>query len=400
MLTNPNGANIMRILGKVEAGQCTLVCDEVKHLEKNPELLSILSTGYDLKGKSSKVHDTTRKPEFFKSYGYKMILANRMSNVIELEGFADRCFKFTAFRGNPKFDIKETLEPQGNKARQERLDTLTDFRKLMLVYRMMHYKDEIPDINVGFSGRDKELIKPLIQLFYGSKVQEEIEETLQVFLDARNEKRSEGLEPIFLEIIGSLLRIDKTIPRSYIKHKDWKRDKNELYVNEIWNTFKIHVPGNADRNKPNEWHTEEFGTVYNNTLRNILENTFGGKPDHRSKGNTFRFDSDALEKISASYRFKSTIRTKREGCEGCEGSIEGRLVSMKAHEDTLYISKNNNNNNSIKRVGRKKDRLLQTPQPSMPSQKCYYCTWNEVCTQDVFKAHLEKCAEIERDRLS
>ena len=49
-----------------------------------------------------------------------------------------------------------------------------DFRKRMLIYRLMQFKDPIADIDIGVNGRDKELAKPVMQLFYNTKAQDEI----------------------------------------------------------------------------------------------------------------------------------------------------------------------------------------------------------------------------------
>jgi hypothetical protein len=44
-LTDPNAANINRILGCIEAGQCTIVSDETGAIDKQPDLLALLKTG-------------------------------------------------------------------------------------------------------------------------------------------------------------------------------------------------------------------------------------------------------------------------------------------------------------------------------------------------------------------
>jgi hypothetical protein len=49
-LTDPNAANINRILGKVEPGQCTIVSDETGEINKHHDLMAILKTGYSKKG--------------------------------------------------------------------------------------------------------------------------------------------------------------------------------------------------------------------------------------------------------------------------------------------------------------------------------------------------------------
>jgi hypothetical protein len=64
-LTDPNAANINRILGTLEPGQCTIVSDETGAIDKNEDLMAILKTGYHVRGKTSKINDNSREPEFF-----------------------------------------------------------------------------------------------------------------------------------------------------------------------------------------------------------------------------------------------------------------------------------------------------------------------------------------------
>ncbi len=94
-----------------------------------------------------------------------MIIDERSLSQSDAKGVLDRTFRINTYRGKPKHDIKEILNPQGNPERQRLLDELRDFRELMLIYRLIHFTDSIPDIDIGLDGRDKELCKPLIQLF-------------------------------------------------------------------------------------------------------------------------------------------------------------------------------------------------------------------------------------------
>ena len=238
-------ANINRILGTIEPGQCTIVSDETGEINKHPDLMALLKTGYSKKGKTSKINDYTRLAEFYSTYCYKMIVAEKMPNLKDAKGVMDRSFSYTAFKGKPKHDIKETVEPQGNQARQQRLDTLNDFRKLMLVYRLLHFRDIMDDIDVGVEGREKELSKPIIQLFYGTTIQKEVEETLQYFLNQRNEKKDAMLEPVLHPIVTELISKGKT---------------NEIYVKDIWEIIINNLGGLYDQKKPNEFQSEDYGT--------------------------------------------------------------------------------------------------------------------------------------------
>ena len=78
---------------------------------------------------------------------------------------------------------------------------MTDFRKLMLVYRLLHFKDPIPDVDIGLDGRDKELCKPLIQLFNNTASEQIIRSALQNFLDLKNQRKSNLIEAALHPII-------------------------------------------------------------------------------------------------------------------------------------------------------------------------------------------------------
>jgi hypothetical protein len=349
-LTDPNAANINRILGTIEPGQCTIVSDETGDINKHPDLMAILKTGYSKKGKTSKINDYSRVPEFYSTYCYKMIIAEKMPNLRDAKGVHDRSFSYTAFKGRPKYDIKETLEPQGNPARQERLDVLNDFRKLMLVYRLLHYKDVIDDVDVGIEGREKELSKPIIQLFYGSTAQKEVEETLQYFLNQRNEKKDTMLEPVLHPIVTQLISTNGT---------------NEIYVKEIWEVIVTGGLGGVyEEKKPNEFQSEDYGTIYRNQIGNILEHTFGGTPRHRENGNTYIFDPAELARVGKAYNLTTSIQTKIVREDDPEEAEEAEDNTQEPQSKNVKNNDNLLGNNDIKETD---DRSSASIEPSEPS---------------------------------
>ena len=116
----------------------------------------------------------------------------------------------------------------------------------MLVYRLIHFKDEIPDIDIGVEGREKELSKPIIQLFYNIQAQNEVEATLQYFLNLRTEKKEITLEPILHRVVSRIVN----------------NHGNELYVKTIWDELRASIQdGYYDEKKPNEYQTLEYGTI-------------------------------------------------------------------------------------------------------------------------------------------
>jgi hypothetical protein len=295
-----------------------------------------------------------------------MIISERMPNLRDARGVVDRSFSFTTYKGLPKYDIKETLEPQGNKARQQRLDILNDYRKLMLVYRLIHFKDEIPDIDIGIEGREKELSKPIIQLFYNTKAQNEVEATLQYFLNARSEKKEITLEPILHPIVTDLV----------------SKNGTEISNAIIWEAFRNAIDGHYDGKKPYEYHTLEYGTIYNITISNILEHTFGGRTKHRAFGNTFIFDPEELARIGKAYNLTTKIQTKIivteenqgilfEDPEGSEGIRKGPTSSNgdRNAEKSDTTRDNDPSNNDEKGLNQGDRPFAEASYPSDPSNK-------------------------------
>ncbi len=67
---------------------------------------------------------------------------------------------------------------------------------------MIHYDDDIPDVQLSISNRDKQLCKPLIRLFNNTLASDEIIDSLSRFLAEKNNKKLNSLDafsiPLYL----------------------------------------------------------------------------------------------------------------------------------------------------------------------------------------------------------
>ena len=99
-----------------------------------------------------------------------MALGEKSFSEWKAKGLADRTFTFKCRPGTVKYSIKNVVSQTINKSPhlQKLYEDLLDFRKLMLCYRLIHYTDELPQIEVNLKNRDLELTHPLLQLFYGT----------------------------------------------------------------------------------------------------------------------------------------------------------------------------------------------------------------------------------------
>ena len=84
-LTDPSAPNLFRILGMIEVGQCTIIMEELKKINQYYDIMAILKTGYNRDKRVSKINNLTMTPEFFYTYCFKIIVAERSPGQSALE---------------------------------------------------------------------------------------------------------------------------------------------------------------------------------------------------------------------------------------------------------------------------------------------------------------------------
>jgi len=144
---------IIRVMGNIEPGQCVIIEDEGDNISEDPDKVKILKSGYEYNGKVPKINMNSRNQDqkWFKTFGYKMILAEKSLKEYKVQGLVDRTFTFNCRPGKVKYSIKEVVSENINKSPrlQKLYNELLDYRKLMLCYRLIHYKDLLPEIETG-----------------------------------------------------------------------------------------------------------------------------------------------------------------------------------------------------------------------------------------------------------
>jgi hypothetical protein len=334
-MTSPTAPNIFRMLGMVEPGQCVLILDEADRIDESVDMMNILKSGNDFTKRIQKTNTNSWKQEYFYTYGLKIIIGEKSPSRLKAKGLLDRMLVFTVYPGNSELDIKEVMNPQGDPNRIREYNRLIAFRKLMLIYRLIHFKDPIPDIDINVQRRNKELCKPCIQLFYGTVVQERIERTFQIFLDIKNSKRARSLEAILIPVIIELV----------------ERECEEISSKRIWEFIQENIQG--ELYSSNEYHIADY-VLYRSTVTKLLEDKFGAEPPkHTKKGNVVIFSLDKLRKIQKSYDIDVDIKTtlknapkeESEGGEGGEGYRQNAIPSEDSKTvENLDISEENHEN--------------------------------------------------------
>jgi len=184
-------ANIYRFLGSVEEGQGIILEDEIDNLDEQDEKMKLYKAGYKTGTKVSRNDDTSsgRRSQGYYTYCFKAFTSERQLDCIKGKGFNERTFVIKCSAGSPEYDISEVVNPAGDESNKALLDGLIDTRKLLLVYRLLHHGDSIPDIKLSIKNRDKQLCKPLIRLFQNTKAVNEISDSVKV-TDREERKKS------------------------------------------------------------------------------------------------------------------------------------------------------------------------------------------------------------------
>jgi hypothetical protein len=361
-MTSPTAPNIFRMLGMIEPGQCVLILDEADRIDESVDMMNILKSGNDFTKRVQKTNTNTWKQEYFYTYCLKVIIGEKSPSRLKAKGLLDRMLVSTVYPGNPELDIKEIINPQGDPNRTREYNRLIAFRKLMLIYRLIHFKDPIPDIDINVQRRNKELCKPCIQLFYGTPVQEKIEQTFQTFLDIKNSKRARSLEAILIPVVIKMV----------------EEEGKEISSKRIWEFIQENIQG--ELYSSNEYRIVDY-VLYRSTVTKLLEDKFGAEPPkHTKKGNVVVFNLDKLRKIQKSYdidvdiktTLKNTPKEYGEGGEGGEGYRQNATPSdgSKTVGNSSIPEEKNENISGNKRI-KESERQEAFPQdhshPSHPS---------------------------------
>jgi hypothetical protein len=286
-------ANYNRVLSSNEPAQCTIIEDEGDSISEDSGKVRILKSGYEYNGKIPKINMNSKNQEqkWFKTFCYKMILAERSLSQSKAKGLIDRTFSFPCRPGKVNYSIKEVVceNIQKNLKLQRLYDELLNYRKLMLCYRLVHYKDSLVEIDTGLKNRDNELCKPLFQLFYGTNALKEIIKTLEVFVNQRKERKSNSIEAVLYPILKSILYQDQN-------------NQKLVYFSDIWKTIiQGAIDGNYDEKKPNQYETVDYGTLYKNTLSKLIADKFGAKLNRKANGSILIFDLEKFRRFDELY---------------------------------------------------------------------------------------------------
>jgi hypothetical protein len=93
-----------------------------------------------------------------------MFASEQIPDKKKSKGFLERIIPLKPTAGDPEYDIAEIADGSGDERFKELYQQLMNTRKLLFMYRLLHYNETIPDIKLNIKNRYKQLTKPAIRL--------------------------------------------------------------------------------------------------------------------------------------------------------------------------------------------------------------------------------------------
>ncbi|MGC1132915.1 MAG: DUF4326 domain-containing protein [Nitrososphaeraceae archaeon] len=320
MNTDMTYANVYNFLGSKEEGVGTLCIDEADNIDQNPELMSILKPGYTRGYPVVRTLDTHngRKQIRLNTFCFKAFAGERLPDAIEARGFMQRTIVLRCLPGYPEYDISEVISPAGEEEYQKLLDELNNLRNLLFCYfKILHFKDKVPNIRLNIHNREKQLFKPLLRMFYGTRTFSTLKPVISEYIRERRKDKADSLHAFLYRIVRDLVKSTK----SY-----------ELQSSSIWDFIKANLQSNEIQYKSQSIETVEFGILSQKEVISTLKNVFGAKPPkHTGSARSLVFSQHVLDRMKDTYEMDVEIK-----------------VGFETHEtlETLFGSGNNDFDNS------------------------------------------------------
>jgi len=308
-------ANIYGFLGNFEEGQGIILEDEVDDLDKTPEKMKIYKAGYNAGEKVTRTDITGygRKTQSWNTFCFKAFTAEKAPDTNTAKGFLDRTFIFHCIRGEPDYDIAEITNPAGDKQHEELLKELEESHKMLFAFRLLHYHDPLPNIELSVKNREKQLCKPLLRLFQNSEFKEEIGIALADMIGQKRGLKRDTLEAKILDVVCRIIEQNQKMQerRNVIDNGQFlitKWQPNQIQSSDLIAQVAKELGGTYRRPEEDKsFETEEHGTVSHTAISRICVDKFGAEAKRTNSTRYLEFNLAKLDKAKSAYIFPDKV---------------------------------------------------------------------------------------------
>ena len=231
---------------------------------------------------------------------FKAFAGERLPDSLKAKGLNQRIIEIQCMYGFPKHDISEVINPAGDDDLQKLLDELINVRNTLLIYRLQHYHENIPDIEVNLENREKQLFKPIIRLFQKTDTLEELLPVVSKFVSQKREQNADSYHAFIFGFIKDLIH----------KYDNLQLDSAVIWkeLTEGTEGYEGALAGRAIPNKPMTYESEQFGPISLKSVIETMQQVFGAKPSSDGKKRGLVFDRNKLERIGKIYELSIDVK--------------------------------------------------------------------------------------------
>lgn len=334
-------ANIYRHLGCEQDFQGTLCEDEAEELDNEKDKMRIYKAGYTTGTRvprNDKEGLGSLEQKAYCTFCFKAFAAEHSPDSTKAKGFNTRTIPMNCISGVPTYDLTEVLNATNEDDFIGLMNRLYELRNLLFCFKLIHSRDKFPNITLNIEHREKQLFKPLLRLFQGTKTQEKLLEVVSHFVNERRVTNNDTLISILYSIICNLVDSEGT----------------KLTCKKIWDSVKGGIEGSEIPYKPRSYETSEFGTISQQSILQLCRDNFNAKPPG-SHGNerSLEFNKEVLDQLESKY----TIKPIKVGtCGTCGTSLHEKEENNKTGPGTGtdgYSSSSFKNNNNMSHMSQK-----------------------------------------------
>ncbi len=290
-------ANIYRFLGTDEEGNGIILEDEIDDISKDLEKMKIYKVGYQTGARVTRLSGSrgnkqkSKMQQSYNTFCFKAFGSESQPDFIKARGFIDRLLIIKCFPGSPPYDIAEVVNSGGNKLHGKLHRELQDLRKLLLVFRLIHFKDNLGDVQLSVKGRDSQLCKPLILLFKDTNIKNQLLKALSRFINEKTNKKLNSFESCLYHVVSNLIT----------------EEVNSMSNEDLWKNVVSGLSGSNTPNRSHSYQSDEFGRISKRQVTITCEDKFGAHREHDGKKRILVFNRSKIISLKDTYsNFKTT----------------------------------------------------------------------------------------------
>jgi len=291
-------ANIYQFLGSNDEGVGTLCEDEADNIDSSGEKMRIYKNGYTTGRPILRIDTAFRRVQMkFNTFCFKAFAGERLPDSTLANGFNERIIPIHCTTAVPVYDILEILNPSNEVKFQKLQDELMELRNLLLVYRLLHYNEKIPDIETDLENREKQLFKPLLRLFDKSESLTELKPVIMGFVNERRKENNSTLYAFLYNMIIELIKENE--------ENEKIENKNEVSSGRIWTRLMADLEG--EQYSKQSYNSVSFGSISQKDVIRIYKEVFGAKASGDTKNRGLVFDMNKLDRIGSTYAHAALV---------------------------------------------------------------------------------------------